>query len=114
MAQVADRYVGSPVLRKEDGELLNGKAQYTADLVLPGMVWMEVVRSPFAHATIKGVDLAAARSMPGVIAAFSGQDLAADWGGPLLIAWPVTEDINNPPHWPLAKDKARSQGEGLS
>ncbi|HMC36622.1 MAG TPA: hypothetical protein VKK30_02010, partial [Actinomycetota bacterium] len=67
MASVAQRYVGESVPRKEDPELITGQARYTDDLVLPGMVWMEVVRSPFAHATINGVDLAAARSMPGVI-----------------------------------------------
>src|SRR6266511_992262 len=42
------------------------------------------------------------------------EDLADDWAGPLLMAWPVTEDINNPPHWPLAKDKARYQGDGVA
>lgn len=114
MAQVADRSVGSPVLRKEDGELLNGKAQYTPDLVVPGMLWMDVVRSPFAHATIKGVDVSGALKVPGVVAAFSGQDLAEEWAGPLLMAWPVTEDIHNPSHWPLTKDKARHQGDGVA
>src|SRR6266498_5217492 len=59
------------------------------------------------------VDVSKALAMPGVVAAFSGQDLA-DWTGPLLMAWPVTEDINNPPHWPLAKDKARYQGDGVA
>src|SRR5437773_6810715 len=114
MAQVAERYVGSSVLRKEDPELITGKAKYTGDLVVPGMLWMEVVRSPFAHARIKHVDLSGALAVPGVVAAFSGEDLAADWAGPLLMAWPVTPDINNPPHWPLAKDKARHQGDGVA
>jgi aerobic carbon-monoxide dehydrogenase large subunit len=50
----------------------------------------------------------------GAVAVFSGQDLADDWAGPLLMAWPVTEDINNPPHWPLTKDKARYQGDGVA
>jgi len=111
---VTSKYVGTSVLRKEDPELITGQAVYTDDLVVPGMLWMEVVRSPYAHAKINGVDLSKALAMPGVVAAFSGEDLASDWTGPLLMAWAVTQDINNPPHWPLAKDKARHQGDGVA
>jgi len=107
-----ERYVGSPVPRKEDAEFLTGQARYTDDLVVPGMLWMSVVRSPYAHARIDGVDVSKALAMPGVVAAFSGQDF--EWAGPLLMAWPVTADINNPPHWPLAKDEARYQGDGVA
>ena len=107
-----EKYVGAPVLRKEDAEFLTGDARYTDDLTVPGMLWMSVVRSPFAHARIKAVDTSKALAMPGVVAAFSGQDF--EWAGPLLMAWPVTADINNPPHWPLAKDKARYQGDGVA
>ncbi len=108
----AQKYVGQPVLRKEDAEFLTGQARYTDDLSVPGMLWMAVVRSPFAHARIKAVDVSRALAMPGVVAAFSGQDF--EWAGPLLMAWPVTQDINNPPHWPLTKDKARYQGDGVA
>src|SRR5437763_162251 len=114
MAQVAERYVGSAVLRKEDPELITGQARYADDLTVPGMLWMAVVRSPFAHATINAVDLSGALKVDGVVAAFSGRDLAEDWAGPLLMAWPVTEDIKNPPHWPLAQDKARHQGDPVA
>ncbi len=112
MAKTAERYVGQPVLRKEDAEFLTGQAGYTDDIALPGMLWMAVVRSPFAHARITKVDLSKALAMKGVVAAFSGQDF--EWAGPLLMAWPVTDDLNNPPHWPLAKDKARYQGDGVA
>src|SRR5437870_2963299 len=114
MAQVARRVIGTDVPRKEDPELITGQARYTEDLAVPGMLWMEVVRSPFAHAKINGVDLSEAVGAPGVVAAFSGQELAGDWTGPLLMAWAVTEDIKNPPHWPLAQDKARYQGDGVA
>src|SRR5438874_2145251 len=114
MAQVAERYVGKDVLRKEDAELVTGQAKYADDLTVPGMLWMAVVRSPFAHARINGVDLSKALAMDGVVAAFSGQDLAGDWAGPLPMAWPVTEDIKSPPHFPLTKDKARHQGDGVA
>src|SRR3989442_1902389 len=107
MATVAEHYVGGGVLRKEDPELLTGEARFVDDLTLPGMVWMAVARSPFAHAKIISVDLSKALAVDGVLAAFSGQDLAGDWIGSLPCAWPVTEDINLPPHWPLAKAEAR-------
>jgi carbon-monoxide dehydrogenase large subunit len=112
MAVTAQRYVGQPVLRKEDAEFLTGQARYTDDITVPGMLWMAVVRSPYAHARIRSVDASKALRMDGVVAAFSGQDF--EWAGPLLMAWPVTDDINNPPHWPLAKDKARYQGDGVA
>jgi aerobic carbon-monoxide dehydrogenase large subunit len=114
MAQTATKYIGSEVLRKEDPEFLTGQARYADDLVLPGMLHMVVVRSPHAHATIDGVDLSEALAMDGVVAAFSGADLADEWAGPLLMAWAVTPDIKNPPHWPLAKDKVRHQGDGVA
>jgi carbon-monoxide dehydrogenase large subunit len=114
MAQVADRYVGAEVRRKEDPELITGEARYTDDISVPGMLWMHVVRSPFAHARVTSIDVSKALAMEGVFAAFSGQDLADDWAGPMLMAWPVTEDINNPPHWPLTKDTARYQGDGVA
>src|SRR5439155_6560685 len=101
-----------PVLRKEDPELLTGRGRYTDDLSVPGMLWMSVVRSPFAHARINSVDLSNALATPGVVAAYSGSDF--EWAGPLLMAWPATDDINNPPHWPLAKDEARYQGDGVA
>ena len=56
------------------------------------MLWMAVVRSPYAHARITSVDLTAALEAEGVVAAFSGAELADDWAGALPCAWPVTED----------------------
>src|SRR3990172_3688694 len=106
---VTQKFVGQPVLRKEDPEFLTGTAKYTDDLTVPGMLWMAVVRSPYAHARIKGVDLTKALGMPGVVAAYWAQDF--EWAGPLLMAWPATEDLNNPPHYPLAKDEAPSHGD---
>jgi aerobic carbon-monoxide dehydrogenase large subunit len=107
-----EKFVGQPVLRKEDPELLTGRGRYTDDFVVPGMLWMSVVRSPFAHARINGVDLSEALATPGVVAAFSGKDF--EWAGPLLMAWPVTDDLKNGPHMPLAAEKARYQGDGVA
>ena len=84
---VAERTIGTSPPRKEDPELITGQARYTDDLAMPGMLHMVVVRSPFAHARIKGVDASKALAMDGVIAVYTGADLAADWAGPLLMAW---------------------------
>jgi carbon-monoxide dehydrogenase large subunit len=118
MATITDvevgRVVGTSVKRKEDLRLLTGRNRFVDDIELPGMVWMAVVRSPYAHARIGSVDLSAAREAPGIIAAWSGADMAEDWSGPLPMAWPVTEDINISSHWPLTMDKARYVGDGVA
>ncbi|HEX6332089.1 MAG TPA: molybdopterin cofactor-binding domain-containing protein [Actinomycetota bacterium] len=111
---VTEKYVGQPVLRKEDPELLTGQARYTDNLVAPGMVWMSVVRSPYAHARIKRIDTSSAGAMPGVLGVYTAADLEGEWGGPLPFVWPITEDIKVPVHWPLTKDKARFQGDGVA
>ena len=90
------RYVGAPVKRKEDRALLTGRGRYLDDLTLPGQVFMAVVRSPYGHAKINGIDVVAARAAEGVVAVFTGAELAEDWLGSLPCAWPVTEDIKMP------------------
>jgi carbon-monoxide dehydrogenase large subunit len=107
-------YIGASVARKEDAKLLTGQTNWVDNLTLPGMLWVSIVRSPFAHARIKGVDVSKALEAEGVVAAFSGAELAQDWAGPLPMAWPVTEDTKNPPHWPLTPDEARYAGDGVA
>jgi len=60
--------VGESIKRKEDAKFLQGRGQYVDDLVLPGMLHMAILRSPYAHARIRGVDTAAASAVPGVVA----------------------------------------------
>jgi aerobic carbon-monoxide dehydrogenase large subunit len=112
-AQAPTQEVGRSRGRKEDARLLTGQTNWTDNIVLPGMLHMAFVRSPFAHAKITSVDVSAARSMPGVIAAFSGADFA-DEQGSLPCAWPVTEDIVIPPHPPMATDEVRYVGEAVA
>jgi carbon-monoxide dehydrogenase large subunit len=107
-------HVGTSAPRKEDARLLTGQGRFVDNLTVPGMVWMAVVRSPYAHARISGVDLSKARAAEGVVAAFSGAELEGDWTAPLPMAWPVTEDINNPSHFPLATTEARYVGDGVA
>ena len=106
---VAERetYIGTPIKRREDDALLRGNGTFVDNLTLPGTLVMVVVRSPYPHARINGVNVEAARSLDGVVAVFSGADLADDWAGGMPCAWPVTEDSQMPPHYPLAKDEAR-------
>jgi carbon-monoxide dehydrogenase large subunit len=108
---VAAKYVGTAVPRKEDAELVTGHGRFTDDLTLPGMLAMALVRSPSAHARVVSVDVSKAMAMDGVVAAFSGADLADEWAGPLPVAWPVTEEMHNPAFWPIVKDNARYQGD---
>ena len=110
----ADPFVGAPVKRKEDRSLLTGSGSFVDNMTAVGMVWMAVVRSPYAHARISGVDLEAARAADGVVAVFSGAELRDTWAGSLPCAWPVTEDMKSPPHYPLAADEARYQGDGVA
>jgi carbon-monoxide dehydrogenase large subunit len=111
--QAAAPELGKARLRKEDARLLTGQTNWTDNIVLPGMLHMCFVRSPFAHARITSVDVSAAKSMPGVIAAFSGADFA-DEQGSLPCAWPVTPDIVIPPHPPMATDEVRYVGEAVA
>jgi aerobic carbon-monoxide dehydrogenase large subunit len=106
--------IGAAVPRKEDPELLTGQARYVEDLTIPGMVWMALVRSPYAHARIAKIDLARATAAEGVVAAYTGEDLADDIAAPLPCAWPVTEDIKIPEHWPLARGKVRYEGDAVA
>jgi carbon-monoxide dehydrogenase large subunit len=114
VTESTETFVGSSVKRKEDAALVRGNASWVDNLSLTGMVAMAIVRSPYPHARIRGVNLDAARGAEGVIAAFSGADLADDWAGGMPCAWPVTEDIKMPTHFPLAIDEARYQGDGVA
>ena len=105
--------LGRARTRKEDARLVTGQTSWTDNLVLPGMLHMAFVRSPYAHAKITAVDVSAARKLPGVVAAFAGADFA-DEQGSLPCAWPVTPDIVIPPHPPMATEEVRYVGEAVA
>ncbi|MEY3977962.1 MAG: hypothetical protein RLZZ284_818 [Actinomycetota bacterium] len=106
--------IGQRLLRREDPALLTGEAKYTNDFVIPGALHLAVLRSPYAHARIKSIDVSDAASMPGVVAVYTGRDLHAVWAAPMPCAWPVTADMKNPAHYPLAIDKACYVGDGVA
>jgi carbon-monoxide dehydrogenase large subunit len=102
--------VGRARLRKEDAHLITGRSRYTDNITLPGMLHLAMVRSPFAHAMITSVDVAAAKSSPGVVAVLTGADVAAEQGS-LPNAWPITPDQKAPAHPAIAVDEVAFSGE---
>ncbi|MFL5687109.1 MAG: aerobic carbon-monoxide dehydrogenase large subunit [Chloroflexota bacterium] len=67
--------MGHSVKRKEDPRFIRGAGEYIDDVNLPGQLWLDIVRSPYAHATIKGIDSSEALKVPGVLAVITGKDL---------------------------------------
>lgn len=162
MTEAPERYIGGGVPRKEDPALVTGHANWTDNIKLPRMLHLAILRSPFAHAKITNLDVSGALEQPGVIAAFTGEDLASEWfkstdrtnpadaGNPVtgyalsfeerekqgadttstdntvdekdasadephtFCAWPVTEDMKTPNHWPVARDEVNYMGEPVA
>ncbi len=109
---MSTRIFGSGIKRREDPRLITGEARYTDDIKLGGALHMAVVRSPYAHAKIVSIDSAAAASMPGVRAIFTGDDI--ELAG-LPTAWLIPDsDLKQPEHPALASDVVRYVGDGVA
>ena len=67
--------MGHSVKRKEDPRFIRGKGEYIDDVNLPGQLWLDIVRCPYAHAKIKSIDASEALKIPGVAAVITGKDL---------------------------------------
>ncbi|MCL6597432.1 MAG: molybdopterin-dependent oxidoreductase [Alicyclobacillus macrosporangiidus] len=105
---------GAAVKRREDARLITGRGRYTDDVQLPGMLYASILRSPHAHARIKRIDVSAARAASGVVAVFTGQDLAGKMGL-IPTAWlPPDSGIRTTAHPALAVDKVRYVGDGVA
>ena len=117
-ASVNAPLVGARVLRKEDYRFLTGAGQFTDDVTLPGQAFAAFVRSPHAHAKIKSIQIEKAKSAKGVVAVFTGQDLAAAKVGGLPCGWLITDvhgkPMKEPPHPCLAQDKVRHVGDHVA
>jgi carbon-monoxide dehydrogenase large subunit len=74
--QKVERFVGRPMKRKEDAVLVAGHGTYVDDIKLPGMLYLGILRSEYAHARIRSVDLSGAMSTPGVVLALDGEEVA--------------------------------------
>jgi carbon-monoxide dehydrogenase large subunit len=101
------RGIGHSVKRKEDDRLIRGKGTFIDDVKLPGMLHMAILRSPFAHATIKSIDTSKASAAPGVIAVVTGELMAQH-----NLAWMPTMSYDT--QAVLATDKVRFQGQEVA
>ena len=106
----ATKEVGNARMRKEDQRLITGRTRWTDNIVLPGMLHLAMVRSPFAHATITAIDTEAAKAAPGVITVVTGADIK-DLQGVNANAWPITADQKAPTHLPVAIERVACAGE---
>jgi len=113
-----DTGIGAAVRRKEDVRFLTGRGTYTDDINRPNQAHAHILRSPHAHAKIIRVDTAAARRAPGVVAIFTGADLAADKVGGLPCGWLVHNKDGSPmiepPHPPIVTDRVRHVGDHVA
>ena len=110
--------IGQPVPRQEDPVLLQGRGRYTDDIDLPGQLYCVVVRSPYAHGVIRGIDTAPAREVPGVVGAWTGADLQAAGFGTMSCSLPLKNrdgsPIRNIQRPSLATDKVRFVGDPVA
>jgi aerobic carbon-monoxide dehydrogenase large subunit len=108
-------HVGRAIKRKEDPRFIAGTGTYTDDIVLPGMLYAAIVRSPEAHATITSIDTSAAAARDDVVAVFTGEDLAADFAGPMPMVWaPPGVEVLTPENWPLSRGEVKHVGDPVA
>lgn len=110
--QATRRYVGQSVRRVGDGRLVTGAGTFVDDVRLPGTLHATIVRSPHAHARIRGIDIDAAAAVPGVVAIFTGEHIAD-------MMQPIETRPDAPPgrilrRYPLALDRVRFVGDAVA
>jgi aerobic carbon-monoxide dehydrogenase large subunit len=110
--------IGAPVRRKEDRRYLTGRGTYTEDINRPGQLHAVILRSPHAHARIRSIDTAPASRMLGVVAVFTGADMAKDSVGSIPCGWLIKNKddtpMAEPPHPPLVPDRVRHVGDQVA
>lgn len=104
---------GASIKRREDPRLITGKGRFTDDLKLPGLTYAAFVRNPHAHARIRAIGTAGAETTPGVIAVFTGKDLADGGVGLLPCGW-LLPDLKIPPYRAVAVDVAHFAGQAVA
>src|SRR5690606_12565869 len=118
MTDMSSSPIGKALPRREDQRFLTGAGQYTDDVVMPGQTYGVFVRSPHAHARIGKIDTSRALKAPGVVAIFTGADLAEAKVGGLPCGWLIhSKDgspMKEPPHPVLAQGKVRHVGDQVA
>ncbi|MEW6717281.1 MAG: xanthine dehydrogenase family protein molybdopterin-binding subunit [Chloroflexota bacterium] len=111
-------YVGQRIKRNEDPRLLTGQALFVDDVQIPGMLHAAFLRSDYAHARLRGVDVTKALKREGVVAIYTARDMGDDWKpGPPLVSPPATVEnvvFHSRTQVPLVKDKVRYAGEPIA
>ncbi len=112
------KYIGKRIKRIEDPRLLTGEALFVDDVEIHGMLHAAFLRSDYAHAYLKSVDVSAAQAREGVVAVFTAEMMGDDWspGPPLVSPPPTVEDVifHSRTQVPLVKDKVRHVGEPIA
>ena len=110
--------IGASVVRKEDRRFITGKGRYVDDIKLQGMTHAHFIRSPHAHAKVKGIDSSAAMKMPGVVDVLTGQQIVDDKIGNLICGWAITSKDGTPMKmgaWPaMAPETVRFAGQAVA
>ncbi|HUI84669.1 MAG TPA: xanthine dehydrogenase family protein molybdopterin-binding subunit [Candidatus Binatia bacterium] len=109
-SQTAD-WVGQSIRRKEDARLVCGRGKFVDDIKLLGMLHLAFVRSPYAHATVSGVDASEAEALPGVVCTLTGQEISK-LVDPFFEIGPAPS--NRILDYPMAVDRVRYQGEPVA
>ena len=111
-APEAPKFIGSPIKRRDDPRLIQGRARYVDDFQLPGTLHLAFVRSPYGHASIRKIDASRARGAPGVAAVYTAADLAGKVG-PVPVAG-LVPDAKVPVQPVLAERRALFAGEPVA
>jgi len=102
--------IGKARRRKEDQRLITGRTKWTDNIVLPGMLHLAMVRSPFAHAKVTSIDTEAAKGATNVVAVYTAADFP-DGMGACANAWPITPEQVTPDHLPMVTEHVACAGE---
>ncbi len=115
---MVEQSIGKSVKRKEDLRFITGNGRYTDDINLRGQAFAVFVRSPFAHATIKSMDITEASAQEDVLTILTGRDVANDGLGTLPCGWMIHSkdgsEMKQPPHPVMAADKVNYAGEPVA
>jgi len=113
----APQFMGVRIKRREDPALITGQGKYTGDIQLDNMLHMAVLRSPYAHAKINGIDTDAAKAVPGVVAVLSAEEVNAQMAAPLpmiIESNPTYSHFQQIPRYALATDRVRHVGDPVA
>jgi carbon-monoxide dehydrogenase large subunit len=110
---MGEKLFGASIKRREDPRLITGRGTFVDDVRVPGTTFAAFVRSPHAHAKIRGIDASAAKKLKGVLAVYTGKDLVDSGVKPIPVGW-LLPGLKIPAHHALAIDRARHMGEAVA